>query len=42
MYLLDFLFVKSVTPYVWTDGGYINKTVSDHCPVWAELRFFEE
>lgn len=40
-YLLDFLFIKSHVPYAWTNGGWVNKTASDHCPVWAEVVLFE-
>jgi endonuclease/exonuclease/phosphatase family metal-dependent hydrolase len=40
-YLLDFLFIKSNVPYAWTNGGWVNHTVSDHCPVWAEVVLFE-
>ncbi|MBP3425560.1 MAG: endonuclease/exonuclease/phosphatase family protein [Rikenellaceae bacterium] len=42
-YLLDHLFFKrdAKFPYIWTDGGAIINSASDHRPVWAELVIFE-
>ncbi|MBQ8863866.1 MAG: endonuclease/exonuclease/phosphatase family protein [Rikenellaceae bacterium] len=42
-YLLDHLFFKrdAKFPYVWTDGGAIINSASDHRPVWAELVIYE-
>lgn len=42
-YLLDHLFFKrdAKFPYIWTDGGAILNSASDHRPVWAELVIFE-